>query len=275
MPDHAPSLLSGRTTPVWACTAYSADTATGVLAAAEEENRDVILLVSAKMFASSRGRSLVRCLRTLADDAHVTAHVQLDHVSNTDAVAAAFAAGAHAVMADGSRMSFEENIAFVRRAVATARTHSGWVEAELGALPGDEDIATNARPSPDSHTSPRLVAEFVERSGASCLAVAFGNLHGTYAEPPRLDWDLLTELVAASAVPLSLHGASGIPADDVRRAVRAGIRKINVNTELRERCIEDLAAGLGAARRGYDVMSLMRDMSAGAADVARSKFATA
>jgi tagatose 1,6-diphosphate aldolase GatY/KbaY len=267
--------MTGRTAPVWAYTCYNADTAVGVLSAAEKERRDVILLVSAKMFAGGQGRALMRCLRTLADDSSVTVHIQLDHVSDLAVIDRAFAAGAHAVMADGSRMPFEENIAFVHEAVTVARSHGGWVEAELGALPGDEDLALDVLPDQDGHTPPGLVREFVERTGADCLAVAFGNLHGAYAEPPRLDWELLSTLVERSRVPLSLHGASGISAPDIRRAVGMGIRKINVNTELRERCVADLLNGLDAARRGYDVMSLTLGISAGAADVARGKFAMA
>ena len=88
------------------------------------------------------------------------------------------------------------------------------------------------------------------RTGAACLAVSIGNVHGIYRDPPRLDWERLEAIRSAVAAPLSLHGASGIADADVRRAIAAGVAKINVNTELREAYLAATAATIGSVLEG-------------------------
>src|SRR5262249_24407173 len=146
--------------------------------------------------------------------------MQLDHVSDRDAISRAADAGFGAVMADGSKLPFDDNVALARFAVdAVARLGVG-VEAELGRVEGDEDRAcTTVR---GSLTDPDEVAAFAARTGVDCLAVAVGNVHGRYLGVPRIDWSRLEEIVSLAGVPLALHGASGLPDHVVRRAVAAG-----------------------------------------------------
>ena len=134
-------------------------------------------------------------------------------------------------MADGSRLPIDENAAFVRRAVEIARRHGGEVEAELGHVAGDEDVAQLA--AVGALTDPAEAAAFVERTGAACLAVSIGNVHGVYRRPPALDWarlEAIRERVgAARSSPTEPPGFRGGPA----ARGRLGIAKVNVDASSR------------------------------------------
>jgi fructose/tagatose bisphosphate aldolase len=107
-------------------------------------------------------------------------------------------------------------------------------------------------------TDPGEATRFVELTDVALLAVSIGNVHGRYAAEPDLDWDLLGRLARTLATPLSLHGASGLADGDVRRSVGSGIRKINVNTELRDAYLDATRAALPDAVEGLRVMALHR-----------------
>ena len=125
---------------------------------------------------------------------------------------------------------------------------------ELGAIAGDEDVA--AAVAAGALTDPGEAAVLVEQTGAACLAVSIGNVHGAYREPPQLDWARLAAIRERVDVPLSLHGASGLPDADVRRAIALGVAKVNVNTELRERYLAATADRLPAARPDARLLEL-------------------
>jgi tagatose 1,6-diphosphate aldolase GatY/KbaY len=249
-----------------AFTCYDVTTALGVVQAAERRQVPVILLVSEASFRATESRLLVPALVAVAEHAHVPACVQVDHVADAALVRAALTAGVGAVLADGSRLPTDENAAFVRGAVEAAPAGVG-VEAELGHVEGGEDVAAAA--AAGALTDPDEAAAFVRSTGADCLAVSIGNVHGTYAAPPRLEWDRLVRIRArVGDVPLSLHGASGLPAADVRRAVSLGVCKVNVNTELRRRYLGELTERLPDVLPGLRLGELERavvDAVAGAA----------
>jgi tagatose 1,6-diphosphate aldolase GatY/KbaY len=103
----------------------------------------------------------------------------------------------------------------------------------------------------------RRAADFVARTRVDALAVCIGNVHGHYRGEPRLDFERLEALRQVVPAPLVLHGASGLPAPMVRRAIELGVRKLNVNTEVRDAYLGALAAGLSAGKRP-DLLDLMR-----------------
>lgn len=224
---------------LWAFTCYDATTATGVLHAASTANRPVVLLIGERSFAGRDGPALAAALVAVADASEADACVQLDHCSSLDLVTDAVELGVGAVLADGSRLPDAENAAYVRAAVAAASASGAEVEAELGRVAGDEDRAAAA--TADQLTDPAAAAAFIADTRAACLAVSIGNVHGTYREPPRLDWSRLEAIRDRVTVPLALHGASGLAESDLREALARGVVKVNVNTELR-------AAYLAAAR---------------------------
>jgi tagatose 1,6-diphosphate aldolase GatY/KbaY len=253
---------AGRATGAFTC--YDSTQAAGVLDAAEDAGAGVILLVSPGSFRLRRGADLLAAIRTLADRGPVPACVQLDHVSDLEAVRAAFAAGAGAVMVDGSHLAWEDNIALTRAAVELGRATGGEVECELGGIAGDEDVAQAI--AAGALTEPAEAAQFAQRTGAACLAVSIGNVHGHYRDAPALDFERLAAVRSATPIPLSLHGASGLPAGQVRRALSEGVVKVNVNTELRGRYLAAVGAGLDGWRAGSDVQSLAMSVRQATAD---------
>jgi ketose-bisphosphate aldolase len=270
-----PELLDAaraRGAAVGAFTAYNLETAAAVVHAAEEREEPVMLLVSAAAFRSSLGRSLTAALVAIADAAAVPCCVQLDHVSDLGEMGAALELGCGALMADGSRLPDADNAALVAAAVELAGRHGAHVEAELGRIEGNEEVAAAVRAG--ALTDPGDAAEFMARTGAGCLAVSIGNVHGTYASPPDLDWDRLAALAEAVEVPLSLHGASGLADADVRRCVVGGICKVNVNTELRQRYFavlrdfaQDLASGARLLALGEALTECVADVVDGKLEI--------
>jgi tagatose 1,6-diphosphate aldolase GatY/KbaY len=258
-----------RDSALGAFTAYNLEQALGILRAAEDRDRGVVLLVGAQSFRSPNGRLLLSALVAVARESTAPACVQLDHADDPELISRAFALGVGAVLADGSRLSLDENVELVREAVLSGRASAGEVECELGGIAGDEDVA--AAVAAGALTEPDEAARFVEQTGAACLAVSIGNVHGVYREPPDLDWPRLEAIRRQVPVPLSLHGASGLSDEDVRRAISLGVVKVNVNTELRERYLEATAAGLAEARAGARVLELNAAQVEAIAEVVRAK----
>lgn len=256
-PLHTVIAEAGRARAVAAFTCYDLETAVAAVAAAG--GRPLALLLALRAYAGPGGDALLGSLCAVADAAPGAVAVQLDHCGDAALIERALAGGATAVMADAADATFDDNVAFVRAAVDAAAAYGASVEAELGRLEGDEDAASPAFAA--ALTDPEEARAFCAATGIHCLAVSFGNVHGRYVGPPDLDWDRLDAIARVVGVPLSLHGASGLPDADVRRAVAAGIAKVNVNTELREaylRATSDGVAGVVAEARLLDLHAAQR-----------------
>ena len=269
------ALQHGSAVPAFTC--YDFTTALAVVAAAEEAGRGVILLVAPKTAATPNGLRLIGALRGLADAAAVPVAVQLDHATDLKVMADAVAAGADSVLADGSSFPYEENIALVR----AARELLGpdvVLEAELGGLAGDEDRAFGADQSGvpvAGLTDSAQVEDFVSRTGAELLAVAVGNVHGKYKGEPQLHWDVLQDIAVRTHIPLVLHGASGIPAEELVKAASMNVGKVNFNTELRTGVLSTLQEQLPAHRSdGENLQGLLGHWNHSAASFASTTLAT-
>jgi len=202
-----------------------------VVRAAESYRAPAIILVSPSSFRAEGGERLVRAFGAAAKASSVEVLVQLDHARDERLIERAAGCGVDAVMADGSKLPCEENLAFTRAVARSMRPCGVGVEAELGRVEGHEDEAGETLSG--AMTGPDDAERFLNETGVDCLAVAVGNVHGHYSGTPILDWRRLEEIRGRVPVPLSLHGASGLPEDDLRRAVSLGVAKFNVNTELR------------------------------------------
>jgi len=264
-------LLASRRegTAVGAFTCYDLEAAGAALQAAAGAAAGVILLIGGRSYTDPDGGLLLAALVAAARASDARACVQLDHCADLAVIEAALEGGAGAVMADGSELPYDENAAFVERAAELARRHGAGVEAELGHLSGDEDVATAV--AAGALTDPAEAADFVARTGADCLAVSIGNVHGTYRGAPRLDWDRLEAIRSAVATPLSLHGASGIPDEMVQRTIATGVGKINVNTELRTAYLGATAETLPAVLEGSRLNALHAAQSAAVERVVAAK----
>ena len=258
-----------RGAAVPAITCYGASTAVSVVGAAEAGSFPVVLLVPPALAAAVDGPRTILAMCAIADAATVPVSVQLDHATDLDLISAGLRAGVDAVLADGSKLSFEENAAFVRTISELAGPHVT-IEAELGSIAGDEDRAIDVDPDLVGLTHPDEVAEFIDRSHCDLLAVAVGNVHGFYRGRPLINWDRLAQIREVSPVPLVLHGASGLPREDLACAGVSGIGKVNINTELRGVVLDVLQAGLLDAREaGDDVAALAQSCA-----VATHRFTT-
>ena len=167
--------------------------------------------------------------KDLAQKASVPVGVHLDHSAGYDIAVKGIKNGFPSVMIDGSLLPFEENISVTARVAEAARVFGVDVEAELGhvGVGSNVDDITNA----DRYTDPAQAAEFIKRTGCGSLAVAVGNAHGPYAQQPALDFERIKTLRAIATVPLVMHGSSGIPDDQMQRAVSLGMSKFNIATE--------------------------------------------
>lgn len=215
------------------------------------------------------GPPLVALCVAAARTATVPVAVHLDHSSSPADIRAALDAGLSSVMADGSHLAYDDNLAFTRDMVNLAHAQEAAVEAELGRLGGTEDGLTV--PEYEARlTDPAQAAEFVEHTGVDALAVCIGNVHGRYRSEPRLDFDRLAAIQHAVSVPLVLHGASGLPADTVRRTIALGVCKFNVNTEVREAYVQTLRRCLQTPG-ATDILDLMQAAEAAMHEVVATK----
>jgi len=254
---------------VGAFTCYDLETATATLRAAAAAGAGVVLLIGGSSYRERDGGLLLAALLAVAARADARACVQLDHCDDLALIDSALEAGAGAVLADGSSLPFERNIEFVARAAELARRHGASVEAELGGIAGDEDVAEAV--AAGALTDPAQTADFVARTGTDCLAVSIGNVHGAYRERPHLDWERLEAIRDAIDTPLSLHGASGIPDELLRRSIKTGVAKINVNTELRGAYLDATRQNLTSVLEGARLNVLHAAQSAAVERVIASK----
>jgi tagatose 1,6-diphosphate aldolase GatY/KbaY len=210
---------------------YNLEQTQAVCAAAEAEQQPVLLQAGASAFAYAGREPLAALAIACARSAKSQIGVHLDHAQQLDVIAYCLDAGYTSVMFDGSALPLRENIERTREVVELARQAGAWVEGELAGIAGDEDRSTDAAAS--GLTDPDDAELFVSETGVATLAVAIGNVHGVPQTPVHLDLERLRQIAARVEIPLVLHGASGLPDQEVRSAVALGVAKVNVNTELR------------------------------------------
>lgn len=210
------------------------DDACGMVMGAADQQAPIILMVS---IAASKFNGIPVCVKFgegLSQVWKVPVCMHLDHATDADLIRSCVDAGFSSVMIDASQEEFEENIRRTKEIVEYAHKRGCSVEAELGKIGGrEENIDVNDRDA--MMTDPERVPEFVERTGVDALAVAIGTAHGYYKSTPKIDFARLDRIAALTDCPLVLHGGTGIPEEDMRRAVRCGISKINVGTEFKAR----------------------------------------
>jgi tagatose 1,6-diphosphate aldolase GatY/KbaY len=199
----------------------------GVIQAAEELKAPVIIQVYPRLINEEVGYYLAPVILAAAKKASVPVCFHLDHGPSELEAQKALYWGATGIMYDGSIHSLEDNIKNTKHLVDVCNAIDVGVEGELGHIGSVNDDAM------DDFTDPQEAAEFVKRTGVTCLAVLIGNAHGHYKKPPRLDIERVKAIrQATGGIPLVLHGGSGIPDDQVKAAIKAGIRKMNIGTDV-------------------------------------------
>ena len=207
--------------------------AEAVTAAAEAAGRPVILQVSENAVRYRLGAlaPLTAALRAVAAAAAVPVALHLDHVEDPDLLRQAPGAGFSSAMFDAGTLPYEANLAATRAAVDWAHGAGLWLEAELGYVGGKPGAPASAHAA-GVRTDPAEASEYVARTGVDALAVAVGSSHAMTSRSAALDHRLIARLRQAVPVPLVLHGSSGLPDAELRRAVASGMVKLNVGTAL-------------------------------------------
>jgi tagatose 1,6-diphosphate aldolase GatY/KbaY len=220
-----------------------------VFEAAEETQSPFILQTTPSMLKYATPEAFFGMTRGLSLHSRVPVALHLDHGNSFAAAARCLRAGYTSVMIDGSKLSFEENIALTCRVVEMCAPCGVPVEAELGKVGGKEDEMQTDDPG---YTDPDEAVAFCARTGISSLAVAIGTAHGFYKGKPLLDLARLSEIRARVSIPLVLHGASGLTDEDIQNSVRRGICKVNFATELRNAYTEGVREALAQNPDLYD-----------------------
>ena len=203
-----------------------------IIEAAEETNSPVILQASQGGIKYAGVEYIAQLGKVAAEKAKVPVALHLDHGTDFQQIMLCIRHGFTSVMIDGSKYPLKENIDITKKVVEVAHAVGVSVEAELGKIGGTEDdITVDEREA--TFTDPDEAKLFVDETGVDSLAVAVGTAHGVYKGEPKIDFERIRTIKKLVGIPLVLHGSSGVPAEAIKKAVEAGINKINIDTDLR------------------------------------------
>ncbi|GAB3156816.1 class II fructose-bisphosphate aldolase family protein [Micromonospora sonneratiae] len=208
--------------------------AEAIVAGAERVGQPVILQISENAVRFHHGRlgPIAAAARAVAGQAAVPVALHLDHVESVDLLHQAPEHGFSSVMVDASALPYADNVAATAAAVRFGRDHGLWVESELGTVGGKDGAAPLSPHAPGARTDPAEAAAYVAETGVDALAVAVGSSHARLHRDAVLNHQLIAALAAQVKVPLVLHGSSGVPDEELRRAVAGGLVKVNIGTAL-------------------------------------------
>ena len=230
------------------------DSLQAVIKAAEELDQPVII-AHAEVHNVYNDISLVGpAMVAMAKEAKVPVCVHLDHGTSLEMIYRALRLGFTSVMIDASALPYEENLAVTKQVTEIAHAMGVSVEAELGRLVTGEDgkagEGITLAPA-DYYTDPEEAKAFCEATGVDALAIAFGTAHGFYKSQPKLDFDVIKSVRAATGLPLVMHGGSGVSDEGFRQAIAAGIRKINYYSYMSKAGYEAAKAVIESNTTGY------------------------
>jgi len=221
--------------------AVNLELARGIINAAESKRSPVIMGTAEVLLPYGPLDEVSYYLIPMAKKASVPVVVHLDHGLTYDVCAKALKLGFSSVMYDCSTDSYEENVRKVKEMADLAHSYGATIEGELGHVGDNEGSAEGsshlADPS-EFFTDPALAKDFVDRTGVDALAIAVGNAHGAYKLPPKLDFERIRTIAKTVDVPLVLHGGSGLTDNDFRQAIKDGISKVNIFTDINVAAVE-------------------------------------
>lgn len=213
---------------------YNFETLTAVLGAAKKSNNDIILQLSESSLKYMGVKVAANLARKVTEQYEVKAWLHMDHGNDPDLVKECLDTGFDSVMIDASEKPFAENVKITAEIVKYAESFNANVEAELGY------VAKLGQAQNMVFTQPDEAKLFVEETGIDALAIAVGSAHGFYSETPKLQLDLIKSINEATPAALVLHGSSGIPDNQLQEAVKRGITKINLATEIKNAFMKKL-----------------------------------
>lgn len=231
---------------------YNMETVMGVIKAAEETNAPIIVQNYSRLVTNEEGYYLAPIVLAAAEKASVPVCFHLDHGADTDAVVRSLRYGASGIMIDKSLLDLEGNIAETKKIVEMCKAVGVEVEGELGHV----GAAANGDEQSTDYTDIDEAKRFVEETGVVALAVAVGTAHGKYKKTPKLAIERIADIHKATDASLVLHGGSGIPDEEIKAAIKAGIRKVNFGTDI---CFAFLDKVFETSREVYAIDMFMKD----------------
>jgi len=240
-----------------------------ILTAATELRSPVIISAAKSEIDYMNGFVFVAMVKTMAEKLPIPVSIHLDHGPTYDEVVRCLRYGFSSVMYDGSSHPLAENIANTKKVVAAAHACGVPVEGEIGVIGQADDGPEGPKSDMYGLADPDECEQFVKETGVDNFAAAIGNAHGLYKRKPELRFDLLKDIERRTKVPLVLHGGTGIPEEDIRKAITLGVSKINFSTIMRKGFIETLTTTLNASPGELDLMKLLTPARAKMVEVAK------
>jgi len=259
---------------VGAFNAVNMESAQSIFAAAEEEKAPFILQITGTTLEYTNPEELVALVKVLIERASVPVALHLDHGRDYQTVLRFIRFGFSSVMIDGSLQTdgktprtYGENIEVTRKVVEVANLLGVSVEGEIGRL-GQIGVEITAEDS--ALTLPEEAEKFVKDTGVDLLAVGIGTHHGLFKGKPIIRHDRVKQIAERIKIPLVMHGGTGVPDEDVRKAISLGIRKVNIDTEIRVAFLETMKeeikkleethtrADASGAIRKYDLRTILK-----------------
>lgn len=257
---------------IGAFTAHNLETIKAVLLAAEEEQSPIMIQIGQKAINEMGMKPLRDAVDSLIQHHQISVPVciHLDHSRKFEQCMEAATRDFQSLMFDGSALPFEENVRITRAVVEVAAALGLGSEGEIGKIGGTEDDIT-VDEKDAMITTVEEALDFSERTGVDYLAVSIGTAHGVYKTTPELKFDRLSEIKEAVKKPIVLHGGSGVPDDQVVEAVKRGVAKINVDTELRQGFITGVQSHWDKDRNDFILADVMNTGIASMKEVVQHK----
>lgn len=233
-----------------------------VLAGASEARSPVIVQTSVKTVRSIGSGVLFSMWESMTAGIGVPVTLHLDHCPDREVITECLRAGWNSVLFDASELPVEENLRQTIEVVAEAREFGAQVEGEIESITGVEDGVGSDEES--QRQSLDVVLDFIRRTGVDVFAPAIGNAHGVYKKAPVLDFQRVTDIVAAVPIPIALHGGSGMSDDQFHDLIARGCSKVNISTSLKMTFMQSTLASLKKSEESgkWDPPTLFREVSA-------------
>jgi len=215
--------------------AVNLELARGIIAAAEQTGSPVIMGTAEVLFPYGPLEEVSYYLLPMAKKAKVPVVIHLDHGLKKETCLKALELGFTSIMYDCSTDSYDENVRKVKEMADIAHSFGATIEGELGHVGDNEGSAEGSSHLADPSkffTDPKMAKDYVQKTGVDALAIAVGNAHGAYKLPPKLDFDRIRTIAKTVDVPLVLHGGSGLTDNDFKQAIKEGISKVNIFTDI-------------------------------------------
>lgn len=228
--------------------AVNVEMARAIIETAEELNSPVMVGTAEILLPAMEMERVAEYLIPMAKKAKVPVCVHYDHGLTPERCKQAMELGFTSIMYDCSMDDYETNLGKLKEMTDMCHARGITVEGELGHVGDNFGEGKLENPS-DYFTNPDTAVDFVKRTGVDALAVAVGNAHGDYAFPPKLDFDRIKTISDMTGLPLVLHGGSGLSDDDFKQAVKLGICKINIFTDIDKAGKAGIEKGLAAGAK--------------------------